>query len=229
MHDMEYISYTLKPSYHKGQEDGIAVSTTEKRALAPAQPNKERWKLLAFDDVDVRRSNYRAYELSVSYPARALGSAFGTRLLAKTSLKNNLGTGRPPFLVPVAIPTEANLIYLIPHTAAVSDSSIPVSYIRSSFRINLYELFKGRHLCPLADQREVYTLRMSTEPIVTPEVSGYALVLDIREKESVTVRVSELTKMRREVDELERKVRANERLLEAQAGLAAAQARLARK
>lgn len=166
--------------------------------------------LVSFKEGEVLRAGQLAFNLVVDPRGSASASALGTKLLAKASLKNQLGTDRPPRLVAALDAEDKNRLYLIPSLDEVGDESLKVYYYRSFFRLSLLRLLNGLNLSPVAGQRDIYTIKLSDEPIVTPDLTGYALMLEVGDRVSEPIRVSEVTRLRRLNKVLERKVRKDE-------------------
>jgi hypothetical protein len=185
------------------------VSVSPEKELVKPEVGRAA-NLVSFKEGEVLRAGQLAFNLVVDPRGSATGSALGTKLLAKASLKNRLGTDRPPRLVVALDAKDKNTLYLIPSLNEIGDESLKVYYYRSFFRLSLLRLFNGLNLTPLAGQRDIYTLKLSDEPIVTPDLTGYALVLEVGDRVSEPIRVSEVTKLRRLNKVLERKVRREE-------------------
>jgi hypothetical protein len=166
--------------------------------------------VIGFPEGEVLKGGQLAFALVVSTQGRTTGSRLAADLVAEASLKNQLGTARPPRLVAVSDAEDKNIIYFIPSMTEVGAESVKIHYYRNSFRLSLFRLFAGLSLIPPVGQRDIYTIKVSEEPIITPTITGYGLVLKVDARVSEPIRVSEVTRMRRANKLLERKVREDE-------------------
>lgn len=192
-------------------------------------PKGRPGNVIGFSEGAVRKGGQLDFALVVSTQGRTTGSKLAADLLADASLKNQLGTTRPPRLVAVADAEDKNIIYFIPSLTEVGDESVKVQYYRNTFRLALFRLFSGLKLLPPVGQRDTYKLVLSKEPIETPQIRGYGLVLKVNARTSEAVRVSEVTKLRRSRQLLERKVRLEEKRRLEQAMIDEQNARLSGK
>lgn len=165
---------------------------------------------LPLDPLRVRRENQRGHEIAVGQYARVTAPALVVKMLMDVSNATNQSTIRPTHIVPAIHPVEKNTIFLIPVHEERPDA-LKIQYHRSSFQVNMHQVFKALNRLPASGYRDFYPVTPTTKPIKYGELSGYALELRVDQKVTEPIKASAVTKLKQQTIALERQSVALER------------------
>lgn len=128
--------------------------------------------------VERKHWNQRDSEVTVQNPAVMSGSVKARQLTGKVAMANQLGTPRPTHLL-TGLSDDKSILYFLPAVNSEDPDAVEVSYSRSGFTVNLYELFQTLGRLVLEGTREVYAWQALDEAVEVGRLSGRALYIEL--------------------------------------------------